>query len=74
MFGDRGLVGVTDADLVALLRALHRGELECPITRIGLAQAGLLRLGDELEVLRDLDERGCRAVLVAVLVERRRGR
>lgn len=71
MFGDRGLVGVSDADLVALLRAVHRGELTCPISRIGLAQTGLLRLGDDLEALHGLDERGVKAVLVAVLAERR---
>jgi len=74
MFGGQGLVGVQDADLVALLRAVHRGELECPITQIGLAQTGLLRLGDDLDVLQGLDERGVKAVIVSVLAERRRRR
>lgn len=70
MLGDRGLVAVATTDLVAVLRAVHRGDLPCPITPIGLAQAGLLRLGDELGLLHGLDERAVRAVLVAVLAER----
>lgn len=73
MRGNGGLVAVSEADLVALLRAIHRGELSCPISRIGLAQIGLLRLGDDLDALQGLDERGAKAVLVAVIAERRRG-
>ena len=72
MIGRAGLVTVTDADLKDLLRHVHRGTLSCPITRIGLAQVGLLRLGDELDVLQGLDERGVRAVVTAVFAERRR--
>ncbi|MFT4628679.1 MAG: hypothetical protein ACI8PZ_007375, partial [Myxococcota bacterium] len=66
-----GLSKVSDNDLRELLRAHHRGELPSPVTRIGLAQTGLLRLGDELDVLHGLDAAGVRAVLVAVLCERR---
>ena len=72
MIGHTGLVSVSDDDLRELLRQIHRGELVCPITRIGLATVGLLRLGDDLDVLQGLDERGVRAVLVSVLAERRR--
>lgn len=72
MSGGRGLVDVSESDLVALYRAVHRGELPCPITRIGLAPTGLLRLGDDLDVLHGLDEPGVRAVLVSVIAERRR--
>lgn len=71
MFGSSGLTTVSDADLTRLLRAVHRAELPCPIDRIGLATAGLLHLGDELDVLRGLDAGGVKAVLIAVLAERR---
>ena len=47
-------------------------ELACPIDQTGLAIAGLLRLGDDLGHLRGLDERAVKAVLIAVLAERRR--
>ncbi|MBX2797404.1 MAG: hypothetical protein KTR31_07050 [Myxococcales bacterium] len=71
VFGSNGLRTVRDDDLVNLLRAIHRGELTCPITRRGLGEAGLLRLGDELEHLRGLDDKATIAVIVAVLAERR---
>lgn len=72
MLGSGGLRDVRTSDLKALLKAVHHEELPCPITQKGLATTGLLRLGDSLEVLRGLDQRGVRAVLVAVLSERRR--
>lgn len=71
MLGSGGLTSVTSRDLRALLRVVHNGELACPITQVGLATVGLLRLGDSLEVLRAVDQRGVRAVLVSVLNERR---
>ena len=71
MIGSNGLREVSTRDLKELLRFVHRGALSCPIDRIGLATVGLLRLGDDLSVLADLDERGTRAVLVAVIAERR---
>ena len=74
MFGSGGLTTVGDEDLRRLFAAVHRGELRCPIDRIGLATTGLLRLGDELELLRGLDATAVKAVLVAVLAERRRRR
>lgn len=74
MRANRGLTSVSDADLEQLLRLLHRGQLTFPLDRPGLTAAGLFRLGDELEALRGLDERAVRAVLVAVLAERRRPR
>jgi len=70
MLGKRGLTGVKSEDLKRLLKCVHRGELPCPITQIGLATTGLLRLGDDLDALRGLDEAGVRAVIVAVLAER----
>lgn len=71
LLGSGGLTGVKTPDLRALLRFVHNGELPCPVTQIGLATVGLLRLGDSLEVLRNLDEHAVRAVLVSVLNERR---
>ena len=71
MLGSQGLTAVKTKDLKKLLAAVHRGELPCPITQIGLAVVGQLRLGDELGILRNLDEAGVRAVLVSVLAERR---
>lgn len=66
----KGMTALKTDDLIAILRVVHRGELSCPITQIGLAQAGLLRLGDDVGHLFGLDEAGVRAVLVAVLAER----
>jgi len=66
----QGLLNVQTKDLKALLSCIHSGSLSCPITQIGLAQIGLLRLGDDLGHLNGLDEKGARAVLVAVLAER----
>ena len=71
MFGSNGLTTVSDADLRRIYTAVHRGELPCPIDRIGLATTGLLRLGDDLGILRGLDTAGVRAVLVSVIAERR---
>ncbi len=70
MLGSGGLVNVRTEDLKHLLRAVYRGDLPCPITHQGLASTGLLRLGDELDILRNLDARGVKAVLIAVLHER----
>jgi hypothetical protein len=72
MIGSGGLTTLTTPQLQLLLRALHRGELPCPIDRVGLATVGLLHLGDELEALRGLEANGVRAVLISVLAERRR--
>ena len=70
MFGSNGLVAVKTDDLKALLGFVHRGELSCPVDRIGLATVGLLRLGDDLEILAGLDAHATRALLVAVISER----
>ncbi|MCB9676046.1 MAG: hypothetical protein H6737_13065 [Alphaproteobacteria bacterium] len=72
MLGTQGLRAVRTDDLKTLLALVHRGELECPITEIGLATTGTLRLLDDLAVLKGLDKRGVHAVLVSVLAERRR--
>jgi hypothetical protein len=68
--GAIGLSRVRTPDLHALLRAVHRGELPCPITQTNLGLIGLLRLGDDLGHLHGLDARAAIAVIVAVLAER----
>ena len=66
----RGLSAVATVDLKLLLRKVYREELNCPITQIGLAKAGILRLGDDLAHLRGLERVAVNAVLAAVLAER----
>ena len=66
----QGLRNVKTRDLKAVLRLVHKGSLKCPMTQIGLAENGLLRLGDDLGHLHGLNERAVRCVLVAVLAER----
>lgn len=73
MIGTGGLTALSTDELRLLLKAVHSGEIPCPIDRIGLASTGLLRLGDDLAVLYGLDQAGVRAVLVSVLAERTRG-
>ena len=68
----QGLKSVRTQDLKAILSLVHNGSLACPITQIGLAENGLLRLGEDLGHLNGLEERAVRAVLVAVLAERPR--
>ena len=75
MIGTKGLVGVRDEHLVALFRAVHRGDVTCPLNHRNLAAAGFLGIADHLEHLQ-----GARiatavvAVITAVLAERSRGR
>lgn len=68
--GALGLTALSADDLRAVLRAVHRDELGCPITQQGLGMVGLLRLGDDLGHLHGLDRAGVVAVLVAVIAER----
>ena len=67
-----GLTDVPTPPLRTLLRALHRAEIECPLTPVALVAIGLQ---DHASVLlghlRGLDHAGVRAVVVAVLAERR---
>ena len=68
------LTGVPTRELEQLLRHQYRGELESPVTVAGLARVGLQHRSEELmQSLRGLDEAGVRAVLVAVIAERREG-
>jgi hypothetical protein len=70
MLGERGLTAIKSADLKLILKAIYREELSCPISQVGLATVGLLRLGDDIDTLRGLEESAVRAVIVAVLAER----
>ena len=70
--GGAGLSELSLADLKNLLKRLHEGALTCPIGPKELHLAGLSYLEDRVEHLRGLDERGVRAVLVAVIAERTR--
>ena len=67
-----GLVPVQTDHLLALLRAVHRGEVQAPLDIAGLTRVGLQRCAEDLLAhLRGLDAAGLRAVLVAVIAERR---
>lgn len=66
------MTGVPTQLLERALRAHFRGEISAPLTinaltAIGLQDAGTTLLG----TLRDLDDKGVRAVLIAVLAERK---
>lgn len=66
-----GLREVPTAELRTALTSLHRGDLECPFTIVGLTRVGLQHRSEPLlRHLRGLDEVAVRAVLVAVLAER----
>lgn len=67
-----GLTHVTTAQLERLLAAVHRGQVDCPLDAAQLHASGLSDVADRLAALRGLDARGVKAVLVAVIAERRR--
>lgn len=72
MFGF-GLVDVKTDHLVTLFRALVRKDIECPLTIVGVSSIGLQDHHDLiLDHLRGLDANGVRAVLSAVIAERRK--
>ena len=70
MIGSGGLTDVTDADLKTLLASIHRGELECPITSLGLARIGLQRIAHDISLLQGFDSRASQAIIVAALQNR----
>lgn len=71
MKGGQGLTKVPTAELETLLRWLHRGEVKPPITRSFCLSSALPYLSEAGDLLFGLDESAARAVLVAVLAERR---
>jgi len=68
----RALSEVTTRDLELLLSRLYKKELVPPVTHRSLLAAGLPHLVDRVEFLSGLDEPAVRAVLVAVIAERRK--
>lgn len=68
-----GLLDVSTRALETLLRAVHHGRTEVPLTPVGLAALGLQEDANViLNHLRGLDAPAIRAVLVAVIAERRK--
>lgn len=70
-FGGEGLSEVPTRDLETLLKRLYRKELPLPVSHPTLLRAGLAHLVDKVDFLSNLDEPAVRAVLVAVIAERR---
>jgi hypothetical protein len=66
-----GLTHVPTEKLERVLKRVHDGSLDCPITHPTLLRAGMPDLVDELGHLVGLDARAVQAVLVAVIAERR---
>jgi len=68
----RGLADVPTEQLKGMFRSLVKGDLNCPLTAWEIARHGYQSWQAEiLEALRGLPTEGVRAVLVAVLAERR---
>ncbi len=66
-----GLTSLTTDHLKKLLKYLHDGSLELPLTAHSIAAAGFqFRHHELMSALRGLDEAAVRAVLVCVLAER----
>lgn len=71
MFYEFGLTEVATDDLKTVLRYLHRGEMNFPLTPAELARFGLQKSAASiLGHLRGLEKEAVRAVVVAVLAER----
>lgn len=68
-----GLTGVPTDHLERLFRRLVRGELSLPLSKASLLAMGFNEVAAGGDILLGLDERGVRAVLVAVIAERKRG-
>ncbi len=66
-----GLTSLTTDHLKKLLKYLHDGSLDLPLTAHSIAAAGFqFRHHELMNALRGLDEPAVRAVLVCVLAER----
>lgn len=66
-----GLSRVSTEDLTRLLRIVHRGTVPFPISRASLVLCAFGHLEGELDLLVGRDQAGARAMLVAVIAERR---
>lgn len=68
---DLGLVTIATEDLRKLLRAVFKGQVECPLTPAGLAALGLQDRSETLlALMRGLDGKAVHAIVVAALAER----
>lgn len=66
-----GLTSLTTDHLKRLLKYVHEGSLELPLTAHSIAAAGFqFRHHELMSALRGLDEAAIRAVLVCVIAER----
>lgn len=66
-----GLTSLTTEHLKRMLKYLHQGDLELPLTAHSIAASGFqFRHQELMAALRGLDETAVRAVLVCVLAER----
>jgi hypothetical protein len=70
----RALTHLSDEQLERLLKAVHRGVVDFPLDGRQLMLAGFADIFDRASFLHGLDEAGVKAVLLAVLAERRRRR
>ena len=68
---NRGLSRVPSESLEGLLRAIYHGRVTFPLQRQTLMAMGMNRLADNADLLVGLDEKGVRAVIAAVIAERR---
>ena len=66
-----GLSELRTDELEALLRLIYQGKLTCPFDRQQLMTMGFNRISEFGELLCHLDEKAVRAVLFAVLAERK---
>lgn len=66
-----GLSALSDEQLKAVLKRVYSKELSCPFKRSDLLLRGLNAVAEEGDLLFGLDEAGVRAVISAVLAERR---
>lgn len=68
---DLALTTIPSKNLRTLLRAVFKGQIECPLGPAGLAAIGLQDVsGPLLSHMRGLDKGAVHAVLVATLAER----
>lgn len=67
----RGLSSLSDEQLKAVLKRVYSKELPCPFKRSDLLLRGLNAVAEEGDLLFGLDESGVKAVISAVISERR---
>lgn len=66
----RGLSRVSSSELQRLLRAVHRGGFEFPLSRSALIASGFGHIEGQLGLLVGLDQIAVQRVIVAALAER----